>query len=188
MRAKKLLALLLSGAFFAGCLSGCDRTVIEHQFHTNTEYVTGEETSSPEIERNLVALANIFFSNGVMDLAVSIQFLPKEITMEGLHSDFCIESEDDLVAEIDDNIVNDFVHGDDSEGIVLFQEYGAESECDSFVSACSKLVGILSEKLKPFTKEDWAGNKDKRYSLIMHNFDITDRNNKTYASVGLWTY
>ena len=36
MRVKKLLALLLSGAFFAGCLSGCDRTIIEHQFHTNT--------------------------------------------------------------------------------------------------------------------------------------------------------
>ena len=36
MCAKKLLALLLSGAFFAGCLSGCDRTIIEHQFHTNT--------------------------------------------------------------------------------------------------------------------------------------------------------
>ena len=68
MRVKKLLALLLSGAFFAGCLSGCDRTVIEHQFHTNTEYVTGEETSSPEIGGNLDALTNVLLLNGIMDL------------------------------------------------------------------------------------------------------------------------
>ena len=36
MRVKKMLAVVRSGAFFAGCLSGCDRTIIEHQFHTNT--------------------------------------------------------------------------------------------------------------------------------------------------------
>ena len=36
MRAKKLLALALAGMILAGCLSGCDRTIIEHQFHTNT--------------------------------------------------------------------------------------------------------------------------------------------------------
>ena len=36
MRVKKQMALLLSGAILAGSLAGCDRTVIEHQFHTDT--------------------------------------------------------------------------------------------------------------------------------------------------------
>ena len=36
MRAKKLLALALAGMALTTCLSGCDRTIIEHRFHTNT--------------------------------------------------------------------------------------------------------------------------------------------------------
>ena len=36
MRVKKQIALLISGAILAGSLAGCDRTVIEHQFHTDT--------------------------------------------------------------------------------------------------------------------------------------------------------
>ena len=36
MRVKKWITLLLSGAILAGSLAGCDRTVIEHQFHTDT--------------------------------------------------------------------------------------------------------------------------------------------------------
>ena len=39
MRAKKLLALALAGALSASMLAGCSRTIIEHQFHTDTEYI-----------------------------------------------------------------------------------------------------------------------------------------------------
>ena len=39
MRVKKQIALLLSGAVLAGSLAGCSRTLIEHQFHTDTEYI-----------------------------------------------------------------------------------------------------------------------------------------------------
>ena len=39
MRVKKQIALLLSGAILTGSLAGCDRTIIEHQFHTDTEYI-----------------------------------------------------------------------------------------------------------------------------------------------------
>ena len=39
MRVKKQIVLLLSGAILAGSLAGCDRTIIEHQFHTDTEYI-----------------------------------------------------------------------------------------------------------------------------------------------------
>ena len=44
MRVEKQIALLLSGAVLAGSLAGCSRTLIEHQFFTdtmvNTEYKT----------------------------------------------------------------------------------------------------------------------------------------------------
>ena len=64
MRAKKLLALLLSGAFFAGCLSGCDRTIIEHQFHTNTvtdtEYIeVGNSGSQQTLLTNFFTVYDI---------------------------------------------------------------------------------------------------------------------------------
>ena len=39
MRVKKLLALALAGALSASMLAGCSRTIIEHQFHTDTEYI-----------------------------------------------------------------------------------------------------------------------------------------------------
>ena len=39
MRAKKLLALALAEALSASMLAGCSRTIIEHQFHTDTEYI-----------------------------------------------------------------------------------------------------------------------------------------------------
>ena len=189
MRVKKLLALLLSGAFFAGCLSGCDRTIIEHQFHTNTEYVTEEEISSPEIERNLGALTNIFLSNGMTNFFIYTYSSPLQEVATGelaeLWDDFGIEDASDLDADVDDSVVNAFVCNElDSygfAGIMLFQEYGVESECDSFTSAYSKLLGILSEKLKPFTKEDWI-DKEGEYSLILYNVYITDLG-KTYAAV-----
>ena len=188
MRAKKLLALALAGMALTTCLSGCDRTIIEHQFHTNTEYVTGEEISSPEIERNLGALTNIFFSNGMENFSIYTDSSPFQIATGELAEQwgaFGIENASDLDADVDDEIVKAFVCSElDSygfAGIMLFQEYGVESECDSFTSACSKLLGILSEKLKPFTKEDWI-DKEGEYTLVLYNVHITDLD-KTYAAV-----
>ena len=40
MNAQKCASLLLSATLLAGSLSACNRTIIEHQFHTNTEYIT----------------------------------------------------------------------------------------------------------------------------------------------------
>ena len=66
MRAKKFLALLLSGMVLAGCLSGCNRTIIEHQFHTDT--VTDVEYIIENTGTNLVGVQNLhkyFLSHGV---------------------------------------------------------------------------------------------------------------------------
>ena len=66
MRAKKFLALLLSGMVLAGCLSGCNRTIIEHQFHTDT--VTDVEYIIENTGTNLVGVQNLhkyFLDHGV---------------------------------------------------------------------------------------------------------------------------
>ena len=57
MRVKKQIALLLSGAILAGSLAGCDRTIIEHQFHTDT--VTDVEYIIENTGTNLVGVQNL---------------------------------------------------------------------------------------------------------------------------------
>ena len=64
MRVKKLLALALAGMILAGCLSGCDRTIIEHQFHTNTvtdtEYIeVGNSGSQQTLLTNFFTVYDI---------------------------------------------------------------------------------------------------------------------------------
>ena len=63
MRVKKQIALLLSGAILAGSLAGCSRTIIEHQFHTDTEYIeTIVENSGMNGAEKLTSL---FLTHGI---------------------------------------------------------------------------------------------------------------------------
>ena len=57
MRVKKQIALLISGAILAGSLAGCSRTIIEHQFHTDT--VTDVEYIIENTGTNLVGVQNL---------------------------------------------------------------------------------------------------------------------------------
>ena len=50
MRVKKLLALALAGALSASMLAGCNRTLIEHQFHIDS--VTNTETAVQMVDSN----------------------------------------------------------------------------------------------------------------------------------------
>ena len=66
MRVKKQIALLISGAILAGSLAGCSRTIIEHQFHTDT--VTDVEYIIENTGTNLDGVQNLhkyFLSHGV---------------------------------------------------------------------------------------------------------------------------
>lgn len=67
MRAKKFLALLLSGMVLAGCLSGCNRTIIEHQFHTNTitETIIEEVPVETEDVAGVQSIIDLFEENGI---------------------------------------------------------------------------------------------------------------------------
>ena len=91
MRVKKLLALLLSGTFFAGCLSGCDRTIIEHQFHTNT--IT--DTVIVEIP---VETESLYGFEDIIDLFAkqNIEVETSALEMRDVHEG---ETVDDLVAK-----------------------------------------------------------------------------------------
>ena len=73
MYVRKWLALTLAGAVLAMGFSGCDRTIIEHQFHTNTitetiiekvpvetEDVAGVQSSIDLFEENGIPFADIF--------------------------------------------------------------------------------------------------------------------------------
>lgn len=59
MNAKKCASLLLSATLLAGSLSGCNRTIIEHQFHTNTEYIT-ETVVETEVIEEIVDYSTAF--------------------------------------------------------------------------------------------------------------------------------
>ena len=61
MRVKKQIALLLSGAVLAGSLAGCSRTLIEHQFHDDTQTIIEE---IKDIKESNLALIMAHFPMG----------------------------------------------------------------------------------------------------------------------------
>ena len=54
MYVKKWLALTLAGAVLAMGFSGCDRTIIEHQFHTDTITETVTNTEYVQVENEAI--------------------------------------------------------------------------------------------------------------------------------------
>ena len=54
MYVKKWLALTLAGAVLAMVFSGCDRTIIEHQFHTDTITETVTNTEYVQVENEAI--------------------------------------------------------------------------------------------------------------------------------------
>ena len=66
MRAKKLLALALAGALSASMLAGCNRTLIEHQFHIDSVTNTGTavQTLDSNFALNLKRLNELLKQHG----------------------------------------------------------------------------------------------------------------------------
>ena len=67
MYVRKWLALTLAGAVLAMGFSGCDRTIIEHQFHTNTVTETIIEKVPVETEdvAGVQSIIDLFEENGI---------------------------------------------------------------------------------------------------------------------------
>ena len=91
MRVEKQIALLLSGAILAGSLAGCDRTIIEHQFHTNTITDTVIVEIPVETE-SLYGFEDIIDLFAKQDIEVETGALEMHDVPQG-------ETVDDLVAE-----------------------------------------------------------------------------------------
>ena len=91
MRVEKQIALLLSGAIWAGSLAGCDRTIIEHQFHTNTITDTVIVEIPVETE-SLYGFEDIIDLFEKQDIEVETSELERREVSRG-------ETVDDLVAE-----------------------------------------------------------------------------------------
>ena len=77
MRVKKLLALALAGALSASMLAGCDQTVIEHQFHGDTQTIIEEikDIKESNLALSLQKLDNLFMSQGI-DLSIMMSHFP----------------------------------------------------------------------------------------------------------------
>ena len=84
MRAKKLLALALAGMALTTCLSGCDRTIIEHQFHTNTEFITETKPAEGQIEWLFTEVSEWCESHNIQ-LQITINYSLQDLSdgMEG---------------------------------------------------------------------------------------------------------
>ena len=77
MRVKKLLALALAGALSASMLAGCNRTLIEHQFHDDTQTIIEEikDIKESNLALSLQKLDNLFMSQGI-DLSIIMTHFP----------------------------------------------------------------------------------------------------------------
>ena len=175
MRVKKLLALLLSGAFFAGCLSGCDRTIIEHQFHTDTVTNTENVVSVIDTLEGIRKLSTFFksLSGGNMQM----------IQMHDYEENF---SEGELFENgVDMDEVEDFVQEPTTNGIFLLKEYDRQSDYSGFfaISEGAKMIcDMLDQYLTEHPEERESFIKTGVTPALMTSLECTedDEGNRSY--------
>ena len=150
MRVKKLLALLLSGAFFAGCLSGCDRTIIEHQLHTDT--VTDVEYIIENTGTNLDGVQNLLR-----------YFIPHGIRAETSFESFEVNGDEEYMETVYGHInkkpTSEIVqHFLSTAYASLWYVTTCDEEPTSWLTACSNAANVLYNELIQAGDESW---KDK---------------------------
>ena len=170
MRVKKQIALLLSGAILAGSLAGCSRTIIEHQFHTNTvtntEYI--EKITEGDTLLILQGLNDYLKSKGI-GLNVGWTFNCRDVRgSETIGDDV-----------IDDNELNNFIESGTLEIYKKFNS-GMETELSGYISTAVEAVNTIYEALKKindwdaFIAEHWED--DESPVIIMEAYQVADDN------------
>ena len=160
MRAKKFLALLLSGMVLAGCLSGCNRTIIEHQFHTNT--VTNTETEYIPVDtsnfsgfRCLEQLFQKYGSDVRIGVSPSGISIPSEDFDEYKSVYMSGENEGEGIYSYPGNetmeeTIEDFFYGDGSSDFIFTSVDHFTPTADNTFNAASELAGFFCEQLKSY--------------------------------------
>lgn len=150
MRAKKFLALLLSGMVLAGCLSGCNRTIIEHQFHTDT--VTDVEYIIENTGTNLDGVQNLLR-----------YFIPHGIRAETSFESFEVNGDEEYMETVYGHInkkpTSEIVqHFLSTAYASLWYVTTCDEEPTSWLTACSNAANVLYNELIQAGDESW---KDK---------------------------
>jgi len=148
MRAKKLLALALAGMALTTCLSGCDRTIIEHQFHTDTVTNTENVVSVIDTLEGIRKLSAFFKSLGMSMIQMhdyEEKFNGNEIIEKG----------------VDMEEVEIFVQKPTTSGIVLIKEYDRQSDYSGFF-AISEGAKMICDMLDQYLTE----HPEERESFI----------------------
>ena len=148
MRAKKLLALALAGMALTTCLSGCDRTIIEHQFHTDTVTNTENVVSVIDTLEGIRKLSAFFKSLGM-------SMIPMHDYEEKFNGNEIIEK------GVDMEEVEIFVQKPTTSGIVLIKEYDRLSDYSGFF-AISEGAKMICDMLDRYLTE----HPEKRESFI----------------------
>ena len=156
MRAKKFLALLLSGMVLAGCLSGCDRTIIEHQFHTDTvtDIVTDTVTDTVMVLPGFYKLHSLFISNGVnVDLDCAFTGITGNGTPLGPYEDLKEFIDQRINSPLSDEEMKKFyekTQGDYDYLVKMIEITG------DYTSALSELAGKVYDELTAYMESsDW---------------------------------
>ena len=152
MRVKKQIALLLSGAILTGSLAGCSRTIIEHQFHTDTvtEYIEKESISNLEID----SLRQLFSEHDI-NMTLTIEGL-----VEGTEQNFSdfIEPNINKTVTAQDEIEDFLDNSDDGKMLVAVRE--CTENVDVWLRACAEISNQFYNALV-VPSDDWTWEKMK---------------------------
>lgn len=160
MYVKKLLAATLAGAVLAGMFSGCNRKIVEHEFHVDTEYVKDyieeEATLTFEDFEDMAGSINEDF-----DLAFKpdVIFIPEDSSLfttigeefiDGFKGAYGIpfqkETTPKVAAEIFVKTADMDIVGSVSSSFVFVKQTG--DGVNGYISACLKGTKILCEALE----------------------------------------
>ena len=173
MRVEKQIALLLSGAILAGSLAGCDRTIIEHQFHTDTEYIeTIVENSGMNGAEKLTGL---FLTHGIK---FSIVYVYEEDDDGALDDSYFLKYELETTPIEDDDISWFYIFQTDPNASAIYDD-----EEDSWRSSLTRVIkcddisdmsfawqvyanSVYEALMKYLDEHDWEWDKmDKRIDV-----------------------
>ena len=156
MYVKKLLAATLAGAVLAGMFSGCNRKIVEHEFHVDTEYVKDyieeEATLTFEDFEDMAGSINEDFN---LAFKPDVIFIPEDssqfITIgekdigifKLLGIPFQKETTPKVAAEI---FVKTADMGTEGSSLVFVKQTG--DGVNGYISACLKGTKILCEALE----------------------------------------